>query len=107
MPNGQPILQYGDHIILDNCPTHHYDGGYALGEWMNSVGIEVVYLPTYSPELNPIELAFNKLKKLALREEIREVFVRNVHDGVYTCLEELTLDDCVGFFKHVAYINTY
>ena len=30
IPNGQPILQYGDYVILDNCATHHFQGGYAL-----------------------------------------------------------------------------
>lgn len=105
MPNGEPILQYGDHVILDNCPIHHNEAGYALGEWLDSIGVEVVYLPTYSPELNPIELAFNKLKKIAVREEIREVFARSVHDGIYACLEEITVDDCVGFIKHAQYIN--
>lgn len=104
MPNGRPILEYGDYIILDNCPTHHSEGGYALGEWLDNIGIEVIYLPTYSPELNPIELAFNKLKKIALKEESREAFARNVHEGVYKCLEELTVNDCVGFFRHVDYL---
>ena len=54
MPNGQPILQYGDHVILDNCATHHFEGGYALAKSLDNTGVEVVYLPTYSPELNPI-----------------------------------------------------
>lgn len=105
MPNGQPILQYGDHVILDNCATHHFEGGYALAESLDDIGVEVVYLPTYSPELNPIELAFNKLKKVAQKDEIREVFARNIHEGVYECLEEITVNDCAGFFKHVGYIN--
>ena len=30
IPNGQPILQYGDYVILDNCATRHFQGGYAL-----------------------------------------------------------------------------
>ena len=58
-----------------------------------------------SPELNPIELAFNKLKKVAQKDEIRAVFARNIHEGVYECLEEITVNDCAGFFKHVGYIN--
>ena len=58
------------------------------------------------PELNPIELAFNtKLKKVAQKDEIREVFARNIYEGVYECLEEITVNDCAGFFKHVGYTN--
>ena len=96
MPNGEPILQYSDHMILDNCATHHFEGGYALTESLDNVGVEVVYLPTYSRELNPIEVAFNKLKKVAQNDRIREVFARNVHEGVYKCLEEITVHDCAG-----------
>jgi len=55
MPNGRPVLEYGDYLFLDNCSTHHYEGGYALAEWLENLGVEVIYLPTYSPELNPIE----------------------------------------------------
>ena len=40
MPNGQPILQYGDHVILDNCATHHFEGGYALAESLDNIGVE-------------------------------------------------------------------
>lgn len=104
MPNGRPILQHGDYVILDNCPTHHSEGGYVLAEWLDNLGIEVIYLPTYSPELNPIELAFNKLKKIAIRDENRRAFTRNVHEGVYKCLEQLTVHDCVEYFKKVSYI---
>lgn len=92
-------------MILDNCATHHFEGGYALAESLNNIGVNVVYLPTYSSELNSIELAFNKLKKVAQKDEIREVFARNVHEGVYDRVKEITVNDCAGFFKHVGYIN--
>ena len=78
LPNGEPVLRYGDHILLDNHATHHNEGGYALGWWMDQHGIEVVYLPTYSPEFNPVELAFNKMKTVAKQENIRQSFHRNI-----------------------------
>ena len=52
--DGRPILEYGDHIIMDNCATHRFVGGEILGEWLDEIGCVLVYLPTYSPELNPI-----------------------------------------------------
>ena len=97
-------IQYGDHVILDNCVIHHFEGGYALAESLDNVGVEVIYLFTYSPELNPIVLALNKLKKVAQKDRIREIFARNGHEGVYECLEEITVNDCAGFFKHLGYI---
>ena len=64
-------------------------GGYALAKSLDNVGVEVVYLPTFCPELNSIELALNKLKLVAQKDRIQEVFARNVHKGVYECLEEI------------------
>ena len=98
-PNGRVVLEYGDYVILDYCSTHHYKWGYALAEWLDNLGGTVIYLPTYSPELNPIELAFNKLKKVAHQDEKRRAFARNIHEGVYKCLEEITVEDCLGFFR--------
>ena len=66
MPNGHPILHYDDIVVLDNCAIRHYEGVYAFSEWLDSIGIDVVYLPVYSPEFNPCELVFNKLKILEL-----------------------------------------
>jgi hypothetical protein len=67
-----------EDVILGNCSTRHSEGGYALAEWLSNLGVEVIYLP----ELNPIELAFNKLKKIMHQDEKRRVFARNIHEGV-------------------------
>ena len=48
-----------EDVIIGNCSTHHSEGGYALAEWLGNLGVEVIYLP----ELNPIELAFNKMEE--------------------------------------------
>ena len=102
-PNGREILEYGDIIVLDNCATHHYVGGYALAEWLDERGIDVVYLPVYSPEFNPCELVFHKLKVLAKRDDIKVIFNRNIHEGIYTCLAHVTAFDCCSFYKHCQY----
>lgn len=104
MSNGQSILQYGDIIVLDNCAVHHYAGGYALSAWLLVRGVDVVYLPVYSPELNPCELVFNKLKCIAKRDDIKAAFCRNVHEGIYESLQYISGNDCVGFYRHTDYI---
>ena len=104
MPNGEAILRYGDVIVFDNCPIHHNEAGFHLAEWFYNLGIDVVYMPVYSPEFNPCELVFNKLKILAKRDELRAVFSRNVHEGIYQCLEHITVDDCIAFYRHADYV---
>ena len=104
LPNREPVLRYCDHILMDNHVTHHNEGGYALGRRMDQHGTEVVYLPTYSPEVNPIELAFNKIKTVAKREDMRQSFYRNIHIGIYDCVEQRTQADMRGFCGHTGYI---
>ena len=54
LPNGEPVLRYGDRILLDNHATHHNEGGYVLGWWMDQHGKEVVYLSLFTHILTRI-----------------------------------------------------
>jgi transposase len=56
-----PTLRPGDLVIMDNLSSHK---GPRVGQLIRAVGAEVVYLPPYSPDLNPIEPAFSKIKPL-------------------------------------------
>jgi hypothetical protein len=103
--DGRPILEYGDHIIMDNCATHRFVGGEILGEWLDEIGCVLVYLPTYSPELNPIELVFNKLKTILHRVDYQDLLRDNLHVAAYEALKQITASDMRGFYKHVDYIN--
>jgi len=60
----RPALQIGDILIMDNLAVHHYEGGEILEEFLQEMGIELLYTPVYSPDLNPIELCFNKIKTM-------------------------------------------
>ena len=102
--NGNPVLMAGDILVLDNCATHHNAGGFALGQWLDTMGIDVVYLPTYSPELNPVELAFNKLKIVLKMEEMRLLVEANLHAAVYSALDQITANDMRGFYRETGYI---
>ena len=68
------------------------------------MGVDVVYLPTYSPELNPVELVFNKLKIVLKREEMQPVIRANLHAAVYDALEEITENDLIGFHRYTDYV---
>ena len=103
--SGKPAYTYGDHIIMDNAPIHHHRAGQALHEWFDDIGCTTVFLPTYSPEFNPAENVFNKLKTILRRFEFRELLRDNLHVAVYEALKEITAQDMVGFFQHTGYIN--
>ena len=56
-----PTLEVGDTIVMDNLVVHHYEGGEVLEEFLGEMGIELIYTPVYSPDLNPIGMCFNKI----------------------------------------------
>ena len=64
----RPALEVGDIVVMDNCATHHFAGGEALQEWLNES--ELVYTPTYSPDFNPAEFVFNKMRSV-MRYHVR------------------------------------
>ena len=59
---GRPCLEVGDIIVMDNLSSHHYEGGEILEEWLYEMGIELIYTPSYSPDLNPVEFCFSKVE---------------------------------------------
>ena len=60
-------------MITDYAAIHHVRTGDALGEWLDDIGCSFVYLPTYSPRMNPAEYVFNKLKTIIKGFEFREI----------------------------------
>lgn len=59
---GRPTLEVGDIVIMDNCATHHYDGGTMLERFLEEIGVELIYTPAYSPDFNPVEFVFSKMR---------------------------------------------
>jgi transposase len=63
-----PVLKPGDVVVMDNLSAHKTP---AVREWIEKAGAEVLYLPPYSPDLNPIEKAWAKLKQLLRQAKAR------------------------------------
>jgi transposase len=63
-----PVLHPGDAVILDNLPAHKVTGG---REAIEAVGARLIYLPAYSPDFNPIEKVFAKIKALLRKAAAR------------------------------------
>jgi transposase len=96
-----PALKPGDIVVMDNLSSHKVAG---VREAIEAVGAELRYLPPYSPDLNPIELAFAKLKKL-----LRDGAERTVDKLWELCgrlLDEFQEPECRNYFKHCGYRYT-
>jgi len=99
----RPVLQTGDIVIMDNLSVHHFDAGEVLEEFLGEMGIELIYTPVYSPDLNPIEMCFNKLKTL-LNYELKDVSDVNIELAVMLAMDRITHQDMIGFYKHTSYL---
>ena len=93
-----PTLRRGDIVIWDNLSVH---GDSRLKSVIERRGAELVFLPPYSPDLNPIELAWSKLKS-SLRKLAPRTWSRLV-SALGTALEEVTANDAAGWFKHAGF----
>ena len=62
-------------------------------------GVEVIFTPKYSPDFNPVEFAFNKLKTMAKQEYYRNLLTANLQYAIYELLDTVTPNDAVGFLN--------
>ena len=93
-----PELKPGDIVVMDNLSSHKVVG---IREAIEGAGAELRYLPLYSPDLNPIELAFSKLKKL-LRDGAERT-VDKLWELCGSVLDQFTELECRNYFKHCGY----
>jgi transposase len=96
-----PTLRAGDIVVMDNLPAHKVAG---VGEAIESVGARVLYLPPYSPDLNPIEQMFAKLK--ALLRKAKERTVDDLWARIGTLLAEVSAQECANYFANAGYATT-
>jgi len=93
-----PTLSACDVVIMDNLSSHKVGG---VREAIESTAAELRFLPPYSPDLNPIELAFAKLKKL-LRDGAERT-VDKLWDLCGRVLEEFSQTECLNYIQHCGY----
>lgn len=94
-----PVLRPGQVVILDNLGAHK---GERVRELIEERGCELLFLPPYSPDLNPIEEAFSKVKGLLRRAGARTREALIV-EAMGRALDAVTAKDAQGFFKHCGY----
>jgi len=93
-----PTLHRGDIVVMDNLSSHKKPG---VREAISQAGATLAYLPPYSPDLNPIELAFSKLKTLL--RKFGERTVQALWDRIGKLVDEFTPAECRNYFRHCGY----
>ena len=88
-----PSLKPGDIVVIDNLPAHRVAG---VREAIEVKGASLRYLPPYSPDFNPIEMIFSKLKAFLRKAAARTI--EALWEAVADALDMLTPDDCTNCF---------
>jgi transposase len=96
-----PTLSPGDIVIIDNLGSHKGSG---VRRAIRSVGARLLFLPPYSPDLNPIEQAFAKIKTLLRKAEERTVEATWRRIG--TLLDGFPASECTNYFRNAGYGST-
>jgi transposase len=93
-----PTLRRGQVVVMDNLSAHK---GERIKELIEGRGCELIYLPSYSPDFNPIEEAFSKIKGLVRKAQARtkEALV----EAIGSALSAVTSGDARSFFEHCGY----
>ncbi len=96
-----PTLRPGDIVLMDNLSSHKKP---AIRRAIRDAGAKLFYLPPYSPALNPIEMAFSKLKTL-LRKRNARTF-EEIEQAIAELLRKITPAECTSYFQQAGYAST-
>jgi putative transposase len=96
-----PTLRPGDIVVMDNLGSHRSS---AVRQALRAAGAKLFFLPKYSPDLNPIEMLFAKLKhglrKAAKRTE------QAIYNAIVSLLPTVAATECANYFAHAGYART-
>jgi transposase len=93
-----PILKPGDIVVLDNLPAHK---PIAIRQAIETTGAVMLFLPPYSPDFNPIEMAFSKIKALLKKAAARTV--QHLWDAIRNAIDAVSPKDARSFFTACGY----
>ena len=96
-----PTLKRGDIVIMDSLPVHRVAG---VREVIEAAGAKLRYLPKYSPDLNPIEQAFSKLK--AHLRKAAERTIPRLSRRIGTIVTAFSPQECTNYFRYAGYAST-
>lgn len=93
-----PALRPGDIVIMDNLPAHKVKG---VAEAIENAGAELLYLPPYSPDFNPIEMSFAQIKTHVRRGKHRNV--EKLWSAIGNATAAVTTEQAQNYFNHIGY----
>lgn len=93
-----PSLAPGDIVVMDNLPAHKLSGVRAA---ITATGAELHFLPPYSPDFNPIEMAFSKLKSFLKKVAARTK--EDLWDAIGQGIDAISPDECANYFAAAGY----
>ena len=93
-----PALRTGDVVVLDNLGSHK---GRAVRRTIRKAGAHLLFLPPYSPDLNPIEMVFAKLKTLLRKADERSIAA--VWHRIGSLLDQSSPVECPDYLRHAGY----
>jgi transposase len=93
-----PTLALGDIVVMDNLPAHK---PLAVRRAIENVGAELRFLPPYSPDFNPIEMAFSKLKAFLKKTAARTK--DDLWNAIATVIDTFTPTECENYFAAAGY----
>ena len=94
-----PTLEPGETVIIDNLKAHKVAG---VREAIEAVGATLLFLPRYSPDLDPIEMPFAKLK--ALLRKAAERSVPRLRHRIASLIPSFSAPECANYFNHAGYV---
>ncbi len=96
-----PHLKSGDVVVMDNLSSHK---GSRVREMIEGAGAELYYQPPYSPDPNPIEMVFSKIKQLLRSLACR--MVSRLWQSMQSVLDKVNASDALNCFRHAGYTAT-
>ena len=96
-----PDLRAGDMVVMDNLSSHKNK---AVRHAIRAAGDKLFFLPPYSPDLNPIEQAFSKLKTLLRKDNARSI--EQFEKCIARLLRQLNPAECLNYFQQAGYAST-
>ena len=93
-----PELKPGDIVVMDNLPAHKVTG---VRQAIEGVKAHLLYLPPYSPDFNPIEMAFSKLKALLRKTAPRTI--DHLWETIGSLISAFSPDECINYFAAAGY----
>lgn len=93
-----PLLKAGDVVIMDNVATHKQE---EIEDLIEARGALVIFLPPYSPDLNPIENCWSKVKTIL--RSLKPRTLEELLDALVEAFSSITIDNILGWFTHCGY----